>query len=127
MESPTAQVPRASGLGATTGAAAVVGAWAGVGSEHPARVARNSRMMKVAWRRRFQHLEFPFSLVGSSLPFYLVARPVPLAPIVRNLGALVPFQYVLPPYFRSVFSGARGSENPRRGSAGILGCLLQCS
>ena len=42
----------------------------------------------------------------------------------RGLG---PIQYVLPPYFRSVFSGAGGSENPRRGSAGILGCLLQCS
>ena len=77
-------------LGATTGAAAVVGAWAGVGSEHPAKVARNSRMMKVAWRNGFSTWSFLF-LWWDQPSILLVARPVPLAPIVRNLGALVPF------------------------------------
>ena len=63
---------------------------AGVGSEHPARVARNTRMMKVAWRNGFSTWSFLF-LWWDQPSILLVARPVPLAPIVRNLGALVPF------------------------------------
>ena len=63
---------------------------AGVGSEHPARVARNTRMMKVAWRNGFSTWSSLF-LWWDQPSILLVARPVPLAPIVRNLGALVPF------------------------------------
>ena len=81
------------GVGAAVGPGVEVGVWvsgAGVGPEQAASVARNTRMMKVAWRNGFSTWSFLF-LWWDQPSILLVARPVPLAPIVRNLGALVPF------------------------------------
>ena len=76
------------GVGAAVGAGVAVGS--GAWPEQAARVARNTRMMKVAWRNGFSTWSFLF-LWWDPPSILLVARPVPLAPIVRNLGALVPF------------------------------------
>ena len=118
------------GVGAAVGVDGVdveAGVWVsgdGVGPEQDTRAARVARMM-IAGRSILCTWCFLSSL---RVDFHSTCRSSRSSrSYCQESRGLGPIQYVLPPYFRSVFSGAGGSENLLRGSAGILGCLLQCS
>ena len=122
-----AGVGAAVGVDGVDGVDVEAGVWVsgdGVGPEQDTRAARVARMM-IAGRSILCTWCFLSSL---RVDFHSTCRSSRSSrSYCQESRGLGPIQYVLPPYFRSVFSGAGGSENLLRGSAGILGCLLQCS